>query len=280
MYPEYYPFLADGLLSTPMLTTIHSQMTEDMKHMLHLFPTISAVAISRVASLASGVDLPVVHNGIDTELFCSREMQDRTYLLFVGRMSKAKDSTGKYMDPKGVGTAIAIAKQTGIPLKIVGNVEDPAFFNEIVKPHLSTTITYVGELSVEQTLTKEEMVKLFQGAIAFLNPINWEEPFGLVMAEAASCGTPVVAYNRGSVQELIKDGQTGFIIDPDNEERTGKGSWVIKKQGIEGLVEAVNRIGEIDRLACREHAVEQFTIGKMVDGYEVLYQALLQSKHK
>ncbi|MBI5619392.1 glycosyltransferase, partial [Candidatus Gottesmanbacteria bacterium] len=109
----------------------------------------------------------------------------------------------------------------------------------------------------------------------------WEEPFGLVMIEAMACGTPVIAYNRGSVAEIVKDGVTGFIIEDDNTTNTTNtankpiSQWVIKKKGIEGLVEAVKRIGEIDRAACRKHVEEHFTVEKMVEGYEQVYNKLL-----
>ncbi len=95
------------------------------------------------------------------------------------------------------------------------------------------------------------------------------------MIESMSCGTPVVAFNRGSVAEIVKDGVTGFIVDPDNTKRPGKGSWMIKKQGVEGLVEAIKRISEIDRAACRKEVEEKFTIDKMVEGYENVYEKVL-----
>ena len=110
---------------------------------------------------------------------------------------------------------------------------------------------------------------------AFLFPLRWDEPFGLTMIEAMACGTPVIAYNHGSVSEIVRDGLTGFIVDPDDEDRPGKGTWVIKKQGIEGLIEAVRRIGEIDRKACRKHIEDNFTVEKMVDGYEKVYHKIL-----
>ena len=123
-------------------------------------------------------------------------------------------------------------------------------------------------------------------AKAFLFPIHWEEPFGLVMVEAMACGTPVVAYNRGSVPEIVKDGVTGFIVDPPEEDLNSQisnhndqqGSWIIKKRGIEGLVEAVRRISEIDRKACKKHVEEHFTVDHMVDGYIDVYRKILDNQ--
>ncbi len=99
----------------------------------------------------------------------------------------------------------------------------------------------------------------------------------MVMIESMACGTPVIAYNRGSVAEIVRDGITGLIIDPDDVDRPGKGSWIIKKQGIEGLVEAINRIDDIDRNACRKHVQEDFSVEKMVEGYERVYKRVLNS---
>ena len=117
-----------------------------------------------------------------------------------------------------------------------------------------------------------------------LFPILWEEPFGMVMIEAMSCGTPVIAFNRGSVSEIVKDGVTGFIIDQDNENRSNKGKWIIKKKGVEGLTEAINKIYNMDnreydqmRHNCRRHVEENFTVEKMVDGYEGVYNRILNN---
>lgn len=275
MYPEYLALLALDSFKTPLVTTVHSQMVGETIEALKCFPKANLIAISNCAKIASGIEnIQVVHNSIDTNLFVPNQNISKDYFLFVGRMSKAKDKNGQYFDPKGVGQAIKVAEQTGEKLKIAGNVEEQAFFDQLIKPHLSEKIQFVGEVSAEQLLTRQQMVELFQGAKALINPIKWEEPFGLVMVEAMACGTPVIAYNRGSVPEIVRDGVTGFVIDPDDENRPGIGSWIIKKRGIEGLVEAVQRVEEIDRTACRKHVEENFTVEKMVEGYEKVYQKL------
>ncbi len=173
-------------------------------------------------------------------------------------MSKAKDDKGNFLDPKGVTNAIAAAQKSGERLKIVGNVEDTTFFDELVKPYLNDKIEFVGAVSSEQTLTREQIVKLFQGAKAFLFPINWEEPFGLVMAEAMSCGTPVIAFNRGSVSEIVVDGKNGFIVSPED--------------GIDGLVSKINKLSSITSEECRRDAVARFSKKRMADDYEALYK--------
>lgn len=261
MYPEFLPLLAHASVTIPMATTVHAQMTPEMVGALSAFPKATLVAISESAKRLSGLPLPVIHNGIDTDVFVPDPGKKREYLLFVGRMSKAKDAQGKYLDPKGVTHAIAAAKKLGMMLKIVGNIEEQGFYDELIAPNLSSNIELVGGVSAEQNLTREQIVALYQGAVAFVNPIQWEEPFGLVMAEAASCGVPVVAYRRGSVGELVADGKTGVIVDP--------------ALGVDGIVGAIQKAGSIDPAVCRAHAVENFSKTHMVSEYEKLYQTLV-----
>ncbi len=263
MYPEFLPLLAIKSLNIPILTTVHAQMTNELKNALGAFPEAHLVAISESAKRLADLPMTVVHNSVDTEFFVPDEGKKKDYLLFVGRMSKARDKDGRFLDPKGVGNAIEVGKKTGVRLKIVGNVEDPEFYQTIVKPYLSDKIEFVGEVSAEQKLSRGQMRELYQGAIALLNPINWEEPFGLVMAEALSCGTPVIAFNRGAVSEILVDSKTGYVIDPNS--------------GMEGLVEAVGKIDRIDRNICRQQAVANFSKKRMVDEYEELYFQLLSN---
>lgn len=259
MYPEYLPLLALSSLKTPLLTTVHSQMVSETASVLRAFPQAQLVAISQMAKRLSGREMHVVHNSVDVDLFTPSQGA-KDYLLCVGRMSKAKDAQGNYLDPKGIGTAIKVAQMTGERLKIVGNVEDPKFFETLVKPHLNDNIEFIGKVASEQTLTRVQMVELFKGAKAFINAINWEEPFGLVMAEALACGTPVVAFDRGAVSEIVVDKKQGFVINP--------------VLGVEGLVSAVKNISTINRQDCRDHAVKHFSTARMVDEYEALYEML------
>lgn len=262
MYPEYLAFLSLSALKKPMLTTVHSQMTAETASVLKAFPEAELVAISYMAKKLSGRDMHVVHNSVNTDLFSPSE-GIKDYLLCVGRMSAAKDDQGNFLDPKGIGNAIKVAQMTGERLKIVGNVEDLKFFETIVKPHLNGKIEFVGKVSSEQTLSREQMADLFKNAKAFVNAINWEEPFGLVMAEALACGTPVIAFDRGAISEIVVDGKVGFVIDPS--------------EGVEGLAKAVKNIASIDQKACRDHAVANFSTTRMVDEYEKLYFSLVKS---
>ena len=166
------------------------------------------------------------------------------------------------MDPKGVKWAIKLAKVTGSRLVVGGNVEDMDFYNQDVKPHLSEKIKWVGPVSTELTLTKPEVAAMMQKARAFLMTINWYEPFGLVMAEAGSCGTPVIGFDRGSVKELVVDGKTGFVVSPET--------------GVDGLKEALTKIDSIKPKDCRDHVVKNFSTETMVNNYEALYNEILK----
>jgi glycosyltransferase involved in cell wall biosynthesis len=192
-------------------------------------------------------------------------------------------SVGRIVPQKGFDDAIEAVRTVGGRLMIAGQVfserpESLEYFNSKIKPHIDG-----GTVLLEPVLHRDHLIGHYQTARALLFPIKWEEPFGLVMIEAMACGTPVIAYNHGSVSEVIRDGVTGFIVnekdtdltDQNNTDGTDKKQWIIKKTGVEGLVEAINRIGEIDRSSCRKHVEEHFTIEKMVEGYEEVYKKVL-----
>ena len=169
---------------------------------------------------------------------------DDVYLLWVGRMSPKK----------GALDAITASKRLGIRLEMAAAIDpiDHPYFESEIKPHIDgKNVIYHGEIG------HDALVELYGGAIATLYPISWHEPFGLVMAESMACGTPVVAYNIGSVPEIVVDGKTGFIVED-----------------IHGLVSAVKRIGTIDRAACRKHVEEHFHKDRMVEDYLAVYKKL------
>lgn len=203
-----------------------------------------------------------VYHGLDVNLH-QASFEKGNYLAYFGRL----------LVQKGPDIAIKVGKETKETVKIAS---DKTHFNtEFVKTNIlpfvdGNTVEHVGFM-----VTSEEKSSFLNKAKALMMPLLWDEPFGLVMIEAMACGTPVIAYNRGSVSEVVRDGLTGFIIDPDNEERPGKGTWVIKKQGIKGLIEAIKRIDELDRRVCRKHVEENFSVEKMVEGYEKIYSQII-----
>ena len=231
----------------PILHTIHCAFKPHVYQFYEDFArAVSYNAISEYQRSQAPPDMRwagVVHNAIELRGWECRAQKD-DYLLAFGRICQEK----------GFHLAIEVARRTGRRL-IMGGVlqrqyED--YYYQMIQPELDDQIAYVGEVS------DDERRRLFAGAAAFLFPILWAEPFGLVMLEAMACGTPVLALRNGSVPEVVEDGHNGFIAED-----------------VDGLVEAVGRIGEIDPSACRESVERRFTVERLLDEYEALYHKLL-----
>lgn len=197
-----------------------------------------------------------IYNGIDVENYPFNP-KPKDYFLWVGELSQRK----------GVLEAIEIARMLKIKLVLAGRIppprqpEDYLFFKTFISKKLNKgNIEYVGEKN------KNELKKFYKDAIAFLFPLQWEEPFGLTMIEAMACGTPVVAFRRGSVPEVVSDKKTGFVVSA----RTKEG-----KTNYKGFMEAVKNINKISRKECRKWVEENFTVKKMVDEYEKLYYQII-----
>ena len=185
--------------------------------------------------------------------------------------------SGRCVLEKGIIDAIDVSKKTKKFLMIASSSQfhKDDFYKTQVHPKIDNS--QVIETSYQSV---NEKSKYYGNGKALLFPIHWEEPFGLVMIEAMACGTPVIAYARGSVPEIVEDGVTGFIVNPSDDDV--RGEWIIKKTGIEGLCEAVERIYSMSedkyremRINCRKRVEERFTIGKMVEQYEKVYQDVL-----
>lgn len=179
---------------------------------------------------------------------------------------------------KGASQAVAVANQTKRHLRLIAYIEplSETFFQETVKPLFTEHITF-QRTDVDTFVDKNQILG---NAKLFLFPLQWEEAFGLVLVEAMATGTPVVAFARGAIPEIVKDGVTGFIVNASDSDK--RGEWVIKKTGLEGICEAIERVYalpppeyEAMRQACRRHVEEQFTVEKMVDAYEALYKSIL-----
>lgn len=260
------------LLNIPTVYTLHvfPPPTNTLDHWRYKrFQNQNFIAISNSQKRNFQTTIPkmnivdTIYHGVDTQKFQFSEKAD-DYFMIIGRL----------IPQKGLDVAMRIAVQTGINLKVVTHLtpvtEKSEYYQNKILPFLSNQNIQIFNLPNDT-----EKINFLQHSKAFLFPLQWNEPFGMVMIEAMACGTPVIAYNRGSVSELVRDGVTGFVIDPDDENRLGKGSWIIKKQGEEGLKEAVRRIGEIDRKACRKHIEDNFTVEKMVENYEKVYRKIL-----
>lgn len=187
-----------------------------------------------------------VYNGLKMDNFpFSEEHED--YLLFVGRLSMEK----------GAHIAIEVAQAMDKPLLMAAKLDflDMNYFQEYISPYLSGSVRWVGEVD------EEERNRLMSKAKCVLHPVTWPEPFGLTMIESMACGTPVIAFRRGSISEVIKDGVSGFVVE-DSEE----------------MVEMVDKVDEIDRKGCRQYALSHFSNVNMVDGYEEIYKKIIENQ--
>lgn len=187
--------------------------------------------------------ISTIYNGTDVTNVPFSEKPGE-YLLFVGRL----------LPKKGVAEAIKAAQRCHKKLIIIGPLGPEDYYETYIKPHLSDQIVYKG------FMPRQEAYEYYKNALATLFPIQWEEPFGLVMTESMATGTPVIAFRRGSVPEVIVHGKTGFIVDTVDE-----------------MVEAVQELPSLDRLACRKHVEENFNTKKMIEGYEQAFYKILDS---
>ncbi len=249
------PLLAPALEAAastcvPVVLTLHGPPTDATRRLLLSYAARNAalVAISR-SQRRSAPDLPftrVIRHGVDLDLH-KPGPGGGGYLMFVGRMSP----------DKGVHRAVDIARQAGMPLVIAAKMWEQVeidYFRAEVEPRLHDGV----ELLLDAD--RGHRLELLGRAEALLNPICWAEPFGLVMAEALACGTPVVGSPYGAAPEIVEDGVTGFLREGDDE-----------------LVEALGRVRQLDREACRLAAVERFSIERMARDHERLYQGLVEN---
>lgn len=189
----------------------------------------------------------VLYNGVDVERipFGARADADR-YVLFAGRMAPEK----------GVEDALAIARRAGLRLVVAGGVYDQEYFATRVEPRIAASPARAAYIGV---VPREELWRLMAGATAVLVPSRWEEPFNLVAAEAQAAGTPVIAYARGGLTEVIADGETGALVPPCD---------------IDAAAAALRRVGDYDRAACREWISSHFSLAAMLDAHERYYRTL------
>jgi glycosyltransferase involved in cell wall biosynthesis len=236
-----------GLVETPTVHTVHGPLGGEpgavYERLGQVAPTVGLISIS-LNQRRPKPDLNWVGNcpnALDLQLYPCKPHRGE-YLLYLGRMSA----------DKGAHRAIAVAMETGLPLKLAGKKQDQKeirYFEELVEPHLVGGIEYLGEVSHGQK------VELLQNARATLFPIDWEEPFGLVMIEAMACGTPVIATRRGAVPEVIEDGRSGIIVD-----------------GYREMAAALERADALDPLEVRRYVEERYAPNRMVEDYLDTYR--------
>lgn len=232
---------------TPIPTLITYAYIEKELHQYYQqhFPRCLPICVSRAQAKMLGDDsIPVVYNAVDLDEIVFND-QPEDFFMIVGRMTPGK----------GIAEAIRIAKKAKVKLLIVGHVTShlpwsEEYFLKEIKPQVDgDRIRYIDRMAYH------DVVHTMSKAKGFLFPLQWDEPFGMVVIEAMAAGTPVLAYRRGSMPELIKNRETGYLVDKEEE-----------------MVEIIHRVATIERRQCRHWVEENFSVAQMVDGYERLYQ--------
>ncbi len=246
---DYFPLSLFSRQRTPFLTTLHGRLDlTEFKEIYETFPHAPFVSISnhQRRPIPSLNWVRTVLHGMPEKRLMPVPGKKQEYFAFLGRVSPEK----------GLDRAIAIAARADVKLKIAAKIDvaDRAYYESEIKPLLSQGhVEFIGEIDDSQ---KPEFLS---GAHALLFPIDWPEPFGLVMIESMACGTPVIAYNCGSVPEVIDHGLTGFIV-PDED----------------AAVSAISRLGELDRTAIRRRFEQRFTARRMAEDYVDVYEELIE----
>jgi glycosyltransferase involved in cell wall biosynthesis len=246
---DYYPFSLFSRQATPFVTTLHGRL--DLPEHQPVFTTFSSVP---VVSISDAQRRPVpqagwvrtVHHGLPATLLTPQPVKP-TYLAFIGRISPEK----------GTDHAIRIAQRCELPLKIAAKVDkaDCDYFEQRIRPLLdSPAVEFIGEIG------DAEKSAFLSAAIALLAPIDWPEPFGLVTIEAMACGTPVIAYNRGAVPEIVEHGVTGFVVEDEAS-----------------AAAAVARVESLSRPTIRTRFEQRFTACRMAQDYVALYRELIEA---
>ncbi len=243
---DFLPLSYSGFTNTPVVTTIHGFSSASILPVYKKYnEQTHYVAISEADKSRELDYIATIHHGIDLTQFPYCE-DAGDYLLFFGRIHP----------DKGVVDAIEVARRTGIRLVIAGIVQDEAYFHEQVEPHIDgSAVEYIGSVG------PEKRQQILGGALAMLHLIHFDEPFGLSVVESMACGTPVIAFGRGSMPEIIRDGSNGFIVDDVN-----------------AAVQAVGRIDSLDRRVCRDEVEQRFTCQRMALEYIGVYHKILEGR--
>jgi len=242
---DFLPLTYSGLVNTPVVTTIHGFSSPRILSVYEKYNSRAFyVAISDADKAASLDYIRTIHHGINLDEFTFNPEPQGDYLLFFGRIHP----------DKGAKEAIEIARSTGSRLMMAGIIQDEVYYEREIEPHLhSQNITYVGSVG------PKKRDDLLREAKVLLHPINFDEPFGLSVVEAMACGTPVIAFNRGSMPELIRNGINGFLVST-----------------VEEATDAVGRLGEISRGDCRKFIEENFSVERMVSDYINAYEEIVE----
>ncbi|WP_414623606.1 glycosyltransferase family 4 protein [Calothrix sp. CCY 0018] len=247
---NYFPIVLSDNISTPLVTTLHAPpfplLYSAVKHRKR---RCNYISISKINAESWGLNnglSEIIYNGVDTDIFCFGENKSKDFAVWTGRI----------LPCKGTHLAIEAAKKANINLVIAGPICDSEYFEQEVKPRLNEGIQYAGHLG------KKELICLIQNAYVILCTPIWSEPFGLVVIESLSCGTPVVAFNRGAIAEII-DENTGILVTPDDTD---------------AMAQAIKQATLLSRYACRERVVKHFSIDAMLSNYLQVFEKIAATR--
>ncbi|OMR57218.1 glycosyl transferase [Burkholderia pseudomallei] len=249
---DYYSFSIFKRQDTPFVTTLHGRLDlPEQQPVFDTFDTAPVISISNAQRhpMPQAKWLTTVYHGLPETLYTPQPVE-QSYLAFLGRISPEKR----------VDTAIRIAQRCGMRIRIAAKIDaaDEEYFEREIKPLLALPhVEYIGEIA------DHEKAAFLSGAHALLFPIDWPEPFGLVMIEAMACGTPIIAFNRGAVPEVIDEGVSGFIVEDEI-----------------GAAAAVNRLHMLSRERVRARFDERFTSRRMAQQYVDVYQSLIRAQKR
>ena len=245
---DFMPLGYAPLVDTPMVTTVHGFSSEQIVPIYERYNEATDYVSISDANRDERIDyIATVYNGIDTEQFTYNPSPE-DHLVYFGRIHPEK----------GAKEAIEIARRADKPLVMAGLIQDRNYFDTHVAPHIDDErVRYLGNVG------PAERDRILGSATALLHPISFEEPFGLSVAESMLTGTPVLAFNRGSMPELIKHGRTGYLTDD-----------------VGGAVDLVSACGDLDRWTVAETARNRFSVDRMVDGYIEVYRKVINRRHR
>jgi glycosyltransferase involved in cell wall biosynthesis len=245
---DYYPFSLYRRLRLPFVTTLHGRLdTDELKPVFDEFSDVPVISISdsQRKPLPQARWLGTVHHGLPPDLLRPPASSSGDYLAFLGRISPEK----------GPDTAIRIAREAGMKLKIAAKVDrsDRPWFETVIEPMLAEPhVEWIGEIG------ERDKASFLGNAAALLFPICWPEPFGLVLIEAMACGCPTIAFNRGAVAEIVRDGVSGFLVEDEL-----------------GAIAAVAKLPTLDRMSVRADFDARFTVRRMAEDYLQLYARVI-----
>ena len=247
---NYFPIILSDTINTPLVTTLHAPpfplLYSAVKHRKR---TRNYISISQFNAETWGLNdglSKVIYNGVDADVFSFANNHSQDFAVWTGRIIPCK----------GTHLAIEAAKKANINLVIAGPICDSEYFEKQVKPHLNEGIQYAGHLG------KNELVSLIQNASVCLCTPIWAEPFGLVVIESLACGTPVVAFNRGAIAEII-DENTGILVTPDDTD---------------AMARAIKQAKCISRYACRERVMKHFSLDAMLSNYLQVFERIANTR--